>query len=235
MWMRVCEPRASVDVAQPDAAEQGTLEPANRQRRGQVLIGLADDQCANAVLAPTRFDDQEPEADEDEDRDEQTDDDPGHRHRNPPGPTSPHHGLIVADSSQQSAVGSAVSSQLSPAVAADQLEEAIEIEGLSQERDGVDLGGPTMVQGRQDDDRDGRERRVGLLLPTELPAVHDGHHQVEEDDVWPVALPEVFEGLTAVGHGGGDKPFEREQLRHHVAKLDVVFDDQDGTTSDCRR
>jgi hypothetical protein len=94
---RLRAPR-DVDVAEPDAAEQGTLEPANRQRRGQVLIGLADEQCANAVLGPARFDDQEPEKDENQGRDEQTNDDPGHRHRNPAGSSSPHHDLIVADS-----------------------------------------------------------------------------------------------------------------------------------------
>ena len=50
------------------------------------------------------------------------------------------------------------------------------------------FGGARLIERRQHDHRHGRERGIGLQLPAELPAVHDRHHQVEQDDVGRVGV-----------------------------------------------
>jgi len=55
------------DLPELEAAQQGTFEPADAERRGQVLVRLPDDEVADAVLGPTGFDDGNPDQDEGED------------------------------------------------------------------------------------------------------------------------------------------------------------------------
>jgi hypothetical protein len=50
-----------------------------------------------------------------------------------------------------------------------------------------------------------------LLLP-ELPAVHDRHHHVEQDQIRMIVLPEVVERLTPVACDGSAVPRGLEDL-----------------------
>ena len=82
-----------------------------------------------------------------------------------------------------------------------ELEQAVEVERLFEERGRADVGGPRLVESGQDDHGHLRQRAIGLLLAAEFPAIHHRHHQVEQDDVRFVALGEVFEGFAPVGDG----------------------------------
>src|SRR2546428_8318613 len=62
-----------VDVAELQPPEERALEAADRQRRRQVLVRLADDQIANAVLRPARFNRRDADADEGEHERDQND------------------------------------------------------------------------------------------------------------------------------------------------------------------
>src|SRR6185295_4761957 len=99
----------------------------------------------------------------------------------------------------------------------------------------MDVRGARLVERREHDDRDGRERGIGLHPALELPAVHHRHHQVEQDDVGPVGAVEVVERLPAVRDRGRVVAFERQQLSHHLAQVLVVFDDEDGAVRQRRR
>ena len=59
--------------AELNPAQQRSFEPPDRYRGSQVLVGLADDQVANAVFCPAGFDDTQHEADHHQDDDDQTD------------------------------------------------------------------------------------------------------------------------------------------------------------------
>ena len=66
---------------------------------------------------------------------------------------------------------------------ADEFEQAIEVERLLQKRRAAEVGGTRLIERREHDDRHVGQRRVFALPSSELPAVHDGHHQVEQDEV----------------------------------------------------
>ena len=114
------------------------------------------------------------------------------------------------------------------AVAADKLEEPIEVERLLQKRRAAEIGRARVVDGRQNDHRHAGQRGIFPLAPAELPAVHDRHHEIKQDEIGWVATLQILEGIAAIGHGLGPEAFEGEQLGHHVAQVGVVFDDQDG-------
>ena len=67
------------DVAKLDAAQQRALEPADGQRRSEVLIRLTDDQIADAVLGPAGFDDGQRKDDNRQQSRDKADDDPCQR------------------------------------------------------------------------------------------------------------------------------------------------------------
>ena len=48
------------------------------------------------------------------------------------------------------------------------------------------------------------------------------------------ALLQVFQRFPAIGHCRRLEPLERQQLRHHLSQIVVVFDDEDGTVGDRR-
>src|SRR5258705_13354129 len=54
---------------------------------------------------------------------------------------------------------------------------------------------------------------VTSLTPEELPAVHDGHVQIDNDDVNGLTGPEIDERVAAVGRVGDDVPFGLEKCR----------------------
>jgi acylphosphatase len=112
---------------------------------------------------------------------------------------------------------------------ADQLEQPIEVERFLEKRDAVEIRRPRLIERRQDDHRHVGQRRIPLLTPPELPPVHHWHHEIEQDHVRAIAVTQVVEGVAAIGHGGGIEPFESQQLRHHVAQVRIVFDDEHRT------
>ncbi len=59
------------DVAEAQTPEERPFEAADAQRRGEVLVGLADNQIANPVLRPPGLDHREAE---ERDRQDQGDD-----------------------------------------------------------------------------------------------------------------------------------------------------------------
>src|SRR2546428_12822382 len=65
-------------------------------------------------------------------------------------------------------------------------------------------------------------------MPPEFPAVHDRHHEIEQDDVRRLTAFEILQRFASVRYGRGLESFEREQLRHHLAQIRIVFDDEDG-------
>ena len=114
------------------------------------------------------------------------------------------------------------------AVAAHQLEQAVEVERFLQEGGPTEIGGPRLIERRQDDDGDVGELGIRALAAAELPAVHHGHHQVEQDEIGAVTFFKVVEGVAAVRDCFGPESLERQQLRHHLPQVGVVFDDEDG-------
>jgi len=50
------------DIAERQPAEQRSLEAPDFEVRGQILVGLADDESAKLVLAPSRLDDGDDDA-----------------------------------------------------------------------------------------------------------------------------------------------------------------------------
>ena len=44
-----------------------------------------------------------------------------------------------------------------------------------------------------------------------------------------ILIVQVLQRIPAVGHGVGLKSFERQQLRHHLPEIGVVFHDEDGS------
>src|SRR2546428_8074874 len=100
---------------------------------------------------------------------------------------------------------------LSPrAVPVDETEEALEVDRFRDERGAAKRRRERRVlaQSRADDGRYGREVTMPQLLGPELPSVHDGHHQVEQDDAGPQARLEGRERRHSVlgGHRGGGPP-----------------------------
>src|SRR5437868_606509 len=98
------------------------------------------------------------------------------------------------------------------AVTAAQREQAIEVERLLQEGVGLETRRAALIERGEYDDRHRGDRRIGLLLAAKFPAVHDRHHQVEEDHLRLLGRVQVGERLAAVGGGRRLEPFERQQL-----------------------
>src|SRR5204862_1190135 len=119
----------------------------------------------------------------------------------------------------------------SVAVFAHELEETIEIERFFQKRRRLEVVRAGLVERRQHNRWHERQDGIGLLDAPELPAVHDRHHQVEQDDVRRVSGREIAQRFFAVGHGCAVKAFKREQLCHHLPQVGVVLHDQHGTVS----
>ena len=76
-------------------------------------------------------------------------------------------------------------SRLRTAAATNQLQQPVEVEGLLQEVDAVQIvrAGLRLIERGEDDHRHVGQCRVVLLPPAELPPVHDRHHQIEQDDI----------------------------------------------------
>src|SRR2546422_428966 len=79
----------------------------------------------------------------------------------------------------------------------------------------VDVADARLIECGKDDHRHGRELRIALLLAAEFPAVHHRHHQVEQNEFWPLSSAEVVERLAAIGDRLRIEAFEEQELGHH--------------------
>ncbi len=89
------------------------------------------------------------------------------------------------------------------------------------------------AHGGEDDHRDGRGLGVLALGLAELPTIHDGHHQVEQDQGREaLGGVEPVEGLLAVGDGGDAIPGVLQRVHHRFAEIVVVLRQQDVDEAD---
>ena len=79
-----------------------------------------------------------------------------------------------------------------------------------------------------DDDRDVGHGRVPRLLLPELPAVHDRHVEIEQDDIGAV-LVELAQPFSPVTRAGDHVPFRMEHCRHALAGHLVILHDKHST------
>jgi len=117
------------------------------------------------------------------------------------------------------------------AVMADQLKQTIEVEGLLEKRCRIETGGASLIERREDNHRHLRHLRIGFLVAPEFPPIHHRHHQIEQDDVGFLFF-EILQRFASIRDRRRIESFEREQLRHHLAQICIVFDDEDRTVRD---
>ena len=67
---------------------------------------------------------------------------------------------------------------------------------------------------------------IGLLAREEGPAVHLGHHQIEQDDARPPAAKDL-QGFAAIDGRLGLVAFVAQELTDEAAYVGIVIDDQD--------
>jgi hypothetical protein len=106
-------------------------------------------------------------------------------------------------------------------VLADRVEQLVQIERLLDESRCVHAGHAT--ERRQHDHRDIGQLGIALLRCAELPAVHAGHHEVEEHDVR-VHGPRLAKRLGSVTGPVHHVALVREHLRHGLTDVALVVD-----------
>jgi hypothetical protein len=110
--------------------------------------------------------------------------------------------------------------------AAEGVEKALGVERFRQVEVRIDRRRLRARVGRHDDDGDARELRIALLSNAKLPAVHDRHSKVEENDVRRTGRLDLGERLLSVD-GRRDLIAVASQKRGHgFAQSDIVFDDE---------
>ena len=67
----------------------------------------------------------------------------------------------------------------------------------------------------------------GLRL-TELPSIHDRHHQIEQDDACRYAGLEPFERHLAVLGALDVVTLQFEKTSQHLTRIEIILDDEDG-------
>ena len=92
----------------------------------------------------------------------------------------------------------------------------------------MEVAGSRLIERGEHDHRQVGESRVGLLAAAEFPTVHDRHHEVQQNDIGALRGGQVLKRLFSVGDRRRSQALEREQLRHHLAQVRIVFDDENG-------
>jgi hypothetical protein len=110
--------------------------------------------------------------------------------------------------------------------AANQVEQPIEVERFLEECGARQVNGARRIERGEDDNGDVCDTRILDLPASELPAVHHRHHEVEQDEVGTIATLEDVKRFDAVRDSLSAVPLEREELRHHLTEIGVVFDDE---------
>src|SRR5215471_2253597 len=80
------------------------------------------------------------------------------------------------------------------------------------------------------DDGNSRDLRVHALLVTKLPAVHDRHHQIEQDQPGPLAGAKESQRFEAVARAPDVVTLRFQDLRETLQQLRIVFDHQNRYT-----
>src|SRR5579859_1367565 len=101
-------------------------------------------------------------------------------------------------------------------------EQLLQIDGLGQV-----LSRPRGVHGRDDHDRNARQRLVRLELLEDFPATQDGHHQIEEHEIGSPLLANLEHGLVAVLRAHDVVPIVSQHLGHDLPDGFVVVYHED--------
>ncbi len=120
---------------------------------------------------------------------------------------------------------------LSVAMIRDDVQHAIDVDGLGQVGGRADLVGQLFVQSGDDHDRQIPQSRLGVQRLAELPPVHHRHHQIEENHARPRALVKERHRFTAVAGEHDVVPRQLERERHHLPDVVVVLDQQNRSHS----
>jgi hypothetical protein len=108
---------------------------------------------------------------------------------------------------------------------ADHRQENVHVRGLPD--DGLGAEGQLGLTGGDDD----HGQRIQALIRSgqfqELKAIQHRHHQVQDDDGRKMTVTKLIERLLAVGRGHDAVAFHPERGRHRLAKLGIVFHQQD--------
>ena len=81
--------------------------------------------------------------------------------------------------------------------------------------------------GGDDELGDPGERRIVAQGVAQLPAAHDGHHQVEQDDAGPHTRVQKVQGLLAVGGLRHGEAVILQGLAQALPQIGVVLDHED--------
>ena len=112
--------------------------------------------------------------------------------------------------------------------ALDGLEQRFEPNGFAKNGCGIDRQLLTRVVSRDHDDRNLVELGIGQLLLAKFPSVHDGHHQVEQDERRKSrhAASKELERRAAIFMGRYLETFVLEDRNHRGAYVRVILDDE---------
>ena len=81
-----------------------------------------------------------------------------------------------------------------------------------------------VLQGGHEDHRDSSQCRIAKLLGPELPPVHHGHHEVEQDECGPNRIAtKSTEGFRSILHPHRRQSFATQDLDHQVADASVIL------------
>jgi hypothetical protein len=103
----------------------------------------------------------------------------------------------------------------------------VQVDGFHEASGNVELCGDLtrIVPRRHAQNGNGAESRLTLLVPPELDAVHDRHHQIEQDERW-VVIVQLLERLASVARRHDVEALEREIDLQHGADVGIVIHDQ---------
>ncbi len=110
--------------------------------------------------------------------------------------------------------------------AIDRHDECVEVDRFLHVRIGVDRRGFGRSIRGECDDGDLREHGIPILLDAKLPAVHHGHHEIEDDHVGARTLPERLERVETVRASGDRVPLHAQQIIERLANARVVLDEE---------
>jgi hypothetical protein len=139
------------------------------------------------------------------------------------------HGSTVSLPAVKIASGGRLDWIVSAAVLPDRVYQAVEIKRFGKVGRSVQLTRP-LAGRRQHQDRNVGDIGILTLTRAKLEPVHHRHHQIEQDHVRTQPVSQLIEGITAVDGSLRRKTLPGDELRHHLARVVVVFHDQHVTS-----
>jgi hypothetical protein len=115
-------------------------------------------------------------------------------------------------------------------MARDHFEELPQIDRLGERGGYVEVEDPSLhlVNRAHDDRRDARKRRFLPLPAPKLRTIHEGHVEVEEDQLRRCTGLELFDRLETIARGDDVVSLVLEDLRQDLSNVEVIIDDHDG-------